>query len=220
MKTLFSMCLGPVLIGVVMVTAAAVLRAQEPTVRRALELPKPTPASPLTPTVPHKNPQHDQSLITQPRAMKVPLGPSVAAMVLPPPQAIPAETGTRVLTRAEVETFFTDPKGLLMTDWLEMADQYRTWKRLVDMGYYAVVLEGKTENGRELYRKGYKHLKDFYPDAKRLKWYSRTGMSTDAFNRRLIERYKEGYAPIKLHSFPGNDGQPVWMGVWVKLDQE
>jgi len=220
MKTLFSVCLRPVLIGVVMVTAAAVLRAQEPTVRRALELPKPTPASPLTPTVPQKNTQHDQSLITQPKTVKTPPGPSLIPRLRTVQQAIPAETGTRVLTRAEVETFFTDPKGLIMTDWLEMAYQYRTWKRLVDMGYYAVVLEGKTENGRELYRKGYKHLKDLYPDAKRLKWFSRTGMSTDAFNRRLIERYKEGYAPIKLHSFPGNDGQPVWMGVWVKVDQE
>ena len=91
-----------------------------------------------------------------------------------------AETAElKPLTRAQIMRFMSDRSGLEMDAWVSEPDDQRAWKRRVDGDWIPVVYEGKCEDGQVFYRKGYKRLRDAFPDAKPFRWCCFTGMNLE-----------------------------------------
>ena len=76
---------------------------------------------------------------------------------------------------------------------------------------------GKMEDGQMLFRKGYKHLSDVYPDAERWIWYTYTGMDPQSFQKRNQDLLKQGYTLMQMQRFTDDEGQIYFCPIWVEF---
>jgi hypothetical protein len=123
----------------------------------------------------------------------------------------------RRLTAAELREFYTDPAGRIVTDWEGTEQDTKIWRSFTNAGYSTVFSEGKMEEGRMVFRKGYKYLGDVYPDAERPKWYTYNGIDPQFFedqNRKLL---KEGYTLMQMQRFTDEEGEFRFCAIWVRF---
>jgi hypothetical protein len=139
----------------------------------------------------------------------------LALLVLP--AILIAEEPKRQLTAAEIRRFYSDPTDRIVTDWATEEDDMDTWRAFTDAGYATVLTEGKLQDGQSLYRKAYKHVHDFYPDAERLRWFTYNGVDEEFFeatNRKLL---KQNYTLMQMQRFENEDGEFRYCAIWVRF---
>lgn len=134
-------------------------------------------------------------------------------------KAAPADGAAkkRRLTAAELREFYTDPAGRIVTEWAEFDRDTEIWRSFTKAGFATVLAEGKMEGGQMLFRKGYKHLSDVYPDAERWKWYTYTGMDPQSFQKRNQDLLKQGYTLMQMQRFTDDEGQIYFCPIWVEF---
>jgi hypothetical protein len=123
----------------------------------------------------------------------------------------------RQLTAAELRDFYTNPAGRIVTDWAELEIDSEIWESFTKAGYCTVLSEGKLEEGRLLFRKGYKHVSDFYPDATRTNWHTYTGMSQKSFDTHNRELLKDGFTLMRMQRFIDGDGEFRFCAIWARF---
>jgi hypothetical protein len=133
------------------------------------------------------------------------------------PVILIADAPKRPLTATEIRAFYSDPKDRIMTDWASEDDDMETWRAFTDAGYATVLTEGKVQDGQSLYRKAYKHVDDFYPDADRLRWFTYNGVDEEFFettNRKLL---KQNYTLMQMQRFENEEGEFRYCAIWVRF---
>ena len=126
----------------------------------------------------------------------------------------------RRLTAAELSDFYTNPAGRIVTEWAEMDEDTKIWRSFTNAGYSTVLSEGRVEDGHMVFRNGFKHLCDVYPDAERLKWYTYNGIDEEYFHRRNRELLKQSYTLMHMQRFLDDDGAFRFCAIWVRFVPE
>ena len=91
----------------------------------------------------------------------------------------------RQLTAAELRAFYTDADGRIVTEWTDMEEDTKLFRIFTKAGYATVLTEGKMQDGQMVFRKGYKHVNDTYPDAAKLMWYTYNGIDEEFFSEQI-----------------------------------
>jgi hypothetical protein len=123
----------------------------------------------------------------------------------------------RQLTAAELRDFYTNPVGRIDTEWAETEQDTKIWRSFTNAGYATVLSEGKVEDGRMVFRKGYKNASDVYPDAQRPMWYTYNGIEPQFFDEQNRKLLKEGYTLMQMQRFTDEEGGTRFCAIWVKF---
>jgi hypothetical protein len=123
----------------------------------------------------------------------------------------------RQLTAAELRDFYTNPAGRIITEWAETEQDTKIWRSFTNAGYATVLSEGKVEDGHMVFRKGYKHAGDVYPDAQRPMWCTYNGIEPQFFDEQNRKLLKEGYTLMQMQRFTDERGETRFCAIWVKF---
>jgi hypothetical protein len=121
------------------------------------------------------------------------------------------------LTAAELRAFYTDPGGRIVTEWTDMEHDIRLFRIFTKAGYATVLTEGKMEDGQMVFRKGYKHVNDTFPDAAKLMWYTYNGIDEEFFDSQTRKLLTLDFTLMRMQRFVDDEGEARFCAIWVKF---
>eukprot|EP00903_Cladosiphon_okamuranus_P004107 g4105.t1 len=78
---------------------------------------------------------------------------------------------------------------------------------------------GRLENGRAVYRKGFRSLKLGGVAMPKINWYCYTGKSQSSFDSISDDLFQKGYVLISVQSFQDEQGIQRFQALWVMPDE-
>jgi hypothetical protein len=145
------------------------------------------------------------------------LAPYLAVLAGDKPLAAAERPKNRQLTAAELRAFYTDPGGRIVTEWTDMEHDTKLFRIFTKAGYATVLTEGKMQDGQMVFRKGYKHVNDTYPDAAKLMWYTYNGIDEEFFDSQTRKLLAQDFTLMRMQRFVDDDGEGRFCAIWVKF---
>jgi len=133
------------------------------------------------------------------------------------PQTLLQQQELREPTRAEILEFYTNPDGVVYSEWTNGTVDHRNWQEMRDVKMRPVRNEGRVRDGKVEFRKGYKNFTKSFGETKGFGWYCYTGLSHEYFTKRNQKLFLDGYSIVWTQVFMNPEGEARYQALWARI---